>query len=130
MVNTYKERARRGAIRFDEIDPSWYTKVDEETLDMSEQMDCVYAQISGKPFSGSDLAFKLDPSVYNYDTKKWSDDWYKNVINHGFALISHGLVMRDGCPRVSMKLKHRYDKLTEAWIEEIRKRKMPASTTG
>lgn len=46
MAESYRERAERGAALLDKLMPSWFKKVDLDTLKLSSCTDCVCGQIA------------------------------------------------------------------------------------
>jgi hypothetical protein len=94
-------RARRGVVLLDGHDPSWWRRVDLETLDMTDGGWCVLGQVFGSAPRGADWLRKLDQQ-HRYDLELFN--W---CIPFGF----------------DVRLEESYELLTDVWRGEIRRKR-------
>lgn len=120
-----KECVNEGAAILDTKMPSWYLKIDLDSLEMDNGCKCVLGQIGGNPVNLDRLSW--DESVVGV-TKKEVHDWegveydtmieilnIPNDVKYGFI---DGSVLRRGKPVLI-----NYDDLQKAWTEEILRRR-------
>jgi hypothetical protein len=103
-VSIEQENIERGVAYLDSIDLEWRSRVDVDTLDMTQEQSDVLAQVTGMSFYDAVAAATLSSGEH------WSDGLRRWAIEHGFSL-----------PYISDEDEARqaWHDFTEAWRQEV-----------
>lgn len=72
---------REAAKRFDEIRPDWFTRINFETLDMNDCLNCILGQVFGHYDNGIEVIFgQNDWDYYKYRNLEDAPFGYKTNI--------------------------------------------------
>lgn len=141
---TAQKAANNGARFLDKYDPKWFKKINTAELDLSDGAYCIVGQLNHRRFNPDQFCSELVLASLGEDTQEEVDEATTKPIDTGlripgFTVEEHRNLVINASVDVEIDPVAMgfqigptgcgiYTDLTEAWLEEIHKRRAAAKT--